>query len=162
MLCRSRWACAQKSMQAVTPEKGRPGLNPKRHSLASRSNWVWLLKASGARLRYKGDKSVARTCILSSISCSCETIHSLIMCNRFSSRLDCFQDIYLRSYGQSKLSDSFTSGILASVVIHWPGAAKGKASATSVRIESLARTSSWFVGTASSGSWKTESIEFVT
>ena len=70
ILWRSRWECAQKSIQAVTPENGRPGLNPKRHSLASRSNCVWLLNASGARLRYRGDKSVARTCILSSTSCS--------------------------------------------------------------------------------------------
>lgn len=40
ILCRSLCEWAQKSMQAVTPENGRPGLKPNRHSLASRSNCV--------------------------------------------------------------------------------------------------------------------------
>lgn len=34
MLWRSLWAWAQKSRQAVTPEKGRPSLSPRRQSVA--------------------------------------------------------------------------------------------------------------------------------
>lgn len=33
-LCWSLWAWAQKSMQAVTPEKGRPSFSPRRQSIA--------------------------------------------------------------------------------------------------------------------------------
>lgn len=32
ILCKSLWAWAQKSRQAVTPENGRPSFNPRRHS----------------------------------------------------------------------------------------------------------------------------------
>jgi len=69
---------------------------------------------------------------------------------------------YLRSYRQSKLSDGFTSGVFAAVVIHRPGTAEGEASTARVRIESLTRAGSRFVGSASSSRRETETIEFMT
>lgn len=41
ILCKSLWAWAQKSRQAVTPENGRPSFKPRRHSGALCSYSIW-------------------------------------------------------------------------------------------------------------------------
>lgn len=79
ILWRSRWACAQKSMQAVTPPKGRPGWLPRRQSEASFSNLVWLCQDTGAILLYRGDKSVANPCSRSSTSSSYKQPHATLL-----------------------------------------------------------------------------------
>lgn len=79
ILWRSRWACAQKSMQAVTPPKGRPGWLPRRQSEASFSNLVWLCQDTGAILLYRGDKSVANPCSRSSTSSSYKQPHVTLL-----------------------------------------------------------------------------------
>lgn len=126
ILCKSRWACAQKSIHVVTPsewnnfcynfvenrryiflvlfslpENGLPDFNPNRQSGASFSylHWFHMLLV---QLFYTMDLTLW------------QNIHML-----FNFRLFTF-------YRQSKFAHSFRASIFATVIVHWPWASKWK------------------------------------